>query len=168
MILETPRLILQEAVLSDAPFFYQLLNSPNWIKYIGDRGIGTVADAEAYIQKSLIHSYRENGFGLYNMVLKENGMPIGLCGLINRPTLDHPDIGFAVLPAYEGKGYTSEAAQGTMDYAQKVLGLKKILGITSEHNLGSQRILEKVGLRFVEKKKRSAEDVEETLVYAML
>ncbi len=166
MITETKRLILQEALLADAPFFYELLNSDTWGKYIGDRGIATVADAEAYIQKSLITSYRENGFGLWNMVLKEEGTVIGICGLINRPTLDHPDLGFAILPAYEGKGYTSEAAQATMDYAQTVLGLKKILGITSEDNLGSQRVLEKAGLKFIEQKKLSEEDAKETLVYA--
>ena len=136
-ILTTERLALDEAVLEDAEFIFDLLNSPNWIEFIGDRSIKSIKDAERYIQNSLINSYREHGFGLYKMVLIESNEPIGLCGLLKRATLDHPDIGFAILPEFEGMGYTYEAAKATIEYAHAALSLATILAITSEDNTRS-------------------------------
>jgi ribosomal-protein-alanine N-acetyltransferase len=97
-ILQTRRLTLSEATLSDIPLIFKLLNSPNWLEFIGDRNIRTLEDAEKYIQNSLIKSYRENGFGLWKVELKSDKTPIGLCGLLKREMLDFPDLGFAILP----------------------------------------------------------------------
>ena len=146
MLLETQRLRLVEAQDSDDTFFFKLLNSPNWLEFIGNRNIHTLKDARDYIQKSLINSYQTNGYGLYKMILKKNMKDIGICGLVKRPTLDHPDIGFAILPAFEKKGYTIEAAKGILTYAKTILRLEKILAITTLENTGSQRILSKIGL----------------------
>lgn len=147
-ILETNRLQLQEATLNDGAFFLKLLNSPSWIANIGDRGIKTEEEAQGYIQKVLIDSYRKNGYGLYKIVLKSENQPIGLCGLVKREGLEHTDIGFALLPAYEQKGYAYEAASATMEYAKSALQLKKIVAITLATNLPSRRLLEKIGLQF--------------------
>jgi len=64
VITQTDRLTLEEASSNDSPFFYDLLNSPGWIQFIGDRGIKTLGDAENYIQNSLIKSYKTHGYGL--------------------------------------------------------------------------------------------------------
>ena len=146
-IIETQRLLLQEVQLADAPFIFELLNTPTWLKYIGDRGIKTLADAEQYIQKSFLDSYKKNGFGLYKLVLKTTNAPIGLCGLVNRPTLEDIDIGFTLLPKYAKKGYAYEAAKATMDYAWNELDLTTIVAITSKDNSNSQQLLEKIGLQ---------------------
>jgi len=148
-ILKTERLSLEEAELKDAKFIFDLLNSPNWIEFIGDRGIKSNKDAARYIQNSLINSYRENGFGLYKMVLLETNEPIGLCGLLKRASLDHPDIGFATLPQFEGMGYTYEAANATVAYAHNNLSLSNVLAITSDKNLKSQKLIKKIGLQYI-------------------
>lgn len=147
-ILETKRLELQEIALGDAPFLFQLLNTPTWLQFIGDRGIKTMKDAENYAQNNMIASYQKNGFGLYLVKLKENKVSIGLCGLIKRPTLENVDIGFALMPEYEGKGYAYEAAAATMEYAQNKLSLTKIVAITVRENERSLKLLHKLGLRF--------------------
>jgi len=147
MILKTNRLKLEKASLEDAPFFHKLLNSPNWIEYIGDRNINALVDAEKYIQNSLIQSYVDHGFGLYKMTLLSDGNTIGICGLLKRPNLDHPDIGFALLPEYAKQGYMLEAAQATMDYAKSKLDIKTIIAITTERNTNSRKLLEKIGLK---------------------
>lgn len=162
-IIETERLSLEEVEQKDAPFIFELLNAPSWIQNIGDRGIKTLKDAENYIEKSFSKSYQENGFGLYKMVLKTTDKPIGICGLVNRPTLPNVDIGFALLPKFERQGYAYEAAQATMDFAKSTLGLTTILGITIAENLGSRRLLEKIGLRYIETKGTGDEKV---LVYS--
>ena len=149
-ILKTQRLLLQEVQLTDAPFIFELLNTPTWLKYIGDRGIKNLADAEQYIQKSFRDSYKSNGFGLYKMVLKASKQPIGLCGLVNRPSLEDIDIGFALLPKFAKQGYAYEAANATMDYAWNQLNLTTIVAITSKENTNSQQLLEKIGLQLAD------------------
>jgi len=147
IIIETERLILEEASINDAPFFLKLLNTPTWIEYIGDRGVRSIEDAEKYIQKSFIQSYKDNGFGLYKLLMKSENTPIGTCGIIKRSNLEHPDIGFALLPEYAGQGYGFEAASATIEYARSVLQLETILGITVEENQSSRKLLEKIGLK---------------------
>lgn len=146
IVLETERLRLEEGTPDDQVFIFTLLNSPNWIEFIGDRGIESLTDAENYIKNVLIKSYKQMGFGLYKVILKQDNSPIGLCGFLQRDFLDHPDIGYAILPKHEGKGYTSEAAKAMLHYGKNRLGFKTILAITSSKNSASQRLLPKIGL----------------------
>ena len=145
-ILTTPRLSIEKVTQDDSAFIFELMNTPTWIQYIGDRSIKSIADATAYIETNYLTSYKENGYGLYKMVLTSTLAPIGMCGFVKRDYLDAPDIGFAVLPAYEGMGYTSEAATKILDYGLHTLNLELVLGITSLENIRSQRLLEKLGL----------------------
>tara|TARA_R110002050_G_scaffold56512_3_gene127142 strand:- start:104037 stop:104540 length:504 start_codon:yes stop_codon:yes gene_type:complete len=145
-ILATERLILEKVVLEDAVFFIKLLNSPNWIKFIGDRRIKTIKESIAYIENSLMSSYQQNGYGLYKMCLRDSREPIGICGFIKRDYLENADIGFAILPEFEGKGYTYEAASATLVYGKTELKLEKILALTTEENKKSRYLLSKIGL----------------------
>src|SRR6187549_3768173 len=99
-VLETDRLSLREFVLDDAAFLLSLLNSPGWLKFIGDRGVHTIEDARKYIAERLVSSYRTFGFGFYVVTPKDEDIPIGMCGLVKRDTLEDVDIGFAFLPEY--------------------------------------------------------------------
>lgn len=149
-ILETERLRLREICVDDAAFILELVNDPDWLRYIGDRGVRTLADARQYIINGPIKSYQRFGFGLYLTTLKDSDTPIGICGLIKRDTLDDVDIGFAFLPQYTGKGYAFEVASAVMAYGKTDLGLKQIVAITSLDNVRSIKLLEKLGLRFKE------------------
>ncbi len=158
--LETERLSLQHLNAGDAEFLIELLNDPSFIRNIGDRGVRTMQDAHAYVQNGPAASYAKNGFGLDLVILKDTGEPIGLCGLIKRPTLDDVDIGYAFLPRYWSKGYAVEAASAVKQYAQNVIGLKRIVAIVDPLNLGSIRVLEKIGFTFEKMVKLSADDIE--------
>jgi RimJ/RimL family protein N-acetyltransferase len=147
-ILETERLLLREFTLDDTSFIIELLNSPGWIKYIGDRNIKTKENALAYLQNGPLKSYQDNGFGLSMVEIKDDGTAIGMCGIIKRDTLNNPDIGFAFLPAYNGKGYALEMASATLDFAKKTLGMPVISAITLPGNANSIRLLEKLGFRY--------------------
>ena len=48
--IETERLTLSELESKDAPFVFELYNDPDFIKYIGDRGIGSISDGEKFIE----------------------------------------------------------------------------------------------------------------------
>ena len=105
IILATERLFLREFNTGDAGFILELLNNPSWIKYIGDKNIRHVNDAQNYILNGPIKSYQTHGFGLYLVAVKEKEKPIGMCGLIKRDGLENVDIGFALMPEYAGNGY---------------------------------------------------------------
>ena len=146
-ILETDRLIVRRLSTDDAEFIFRLLNEPSWLRFIGDKGVRTVEDARAYILQGPVEMYSRLGFGLYLVALKEGGDAIGICGLIKRESLEDVDIGFAFLPEYWGRGYAFEAASAVMAYGGSVLGLKRIVAITSVDNDSSAKLLEKLGLR---------------------
>ncbi|OUR93963.1 GNAT family N-acetyltransferase [Flavobacteriales bacterium 34_180_T64] len=165
-IAETERLLISKFTLADAPFFLELVNTPNWIKYIGERNINTIAQAEDAIKKGHLKSYKTHGFGFYTLQLKsENNKTIGTCGLIKRETLEYADIGFAMLPNYEGKGFGYESSMAILKLANELFKLKKVLAITSPTNQNSIRLIEKIGLSY-EKRVKPFEDDEELLLFA--
>ena len=161
-IIETNRLILRKFILDDAGFVLELLNSPSWLKYIGDRNVKNLEDAKNYISDKLISSYVKNGFGLYEIILKKNNIPVGMCGLIKRDTLENIDLGFALSPVFTGKGYAFEAAFATLNYAKTVLKLERIIAITTTENKNSIKLLEK--LKFVFEKMVHLSNEEEELM----
>ena len=112
--LSSQRLVLSELDEVDAPFILQLLNDPDWIRFIGDRKVRTLEDARNYLRSGPLSMYAREGFGLYRTALAEDDTPIGLCGLIRRPTLPDVDIGFAFLPEYRGRGYAFESAAAVL------------------------------------------------------
>jgi len=148
IILETSRLCLREFELNDHNFIFKLVNSPDWLKYIGDKNVSTQDDAKKYLKTGPIKSYKNNGFGLWLVQLKDSSIPIGMCGLINRKTLQNIDIGFALLPQHYGLGYGFEIAKATMSFATNTLNLKRIVAITDPDNFPSIKLLNKIGLHF--------------------
>jgi [ribosomal protein S5]-alanine N-acetyltransferase len=146
--IETERLRLRELTIKDAGFIRELVNEPAWKKNIGDKKVNSVADAALYILNGPIASYKRHGFGLYLVELKETGNPIGICGLIKRDTLEDVDIGFAFLEKFWSKGYAYESASAVMEYGRKELGINRVVAITVPDNIGSIKVLEKIGLRF--------------------
>ena len=147
-ILQTQRLSLRELTFDDADFIFQLLNSEGWLRFIGQRNIKTIEDAKNYIAQSAMKSYHENGFGLYLVELIDDKTAVGLCGLLKRDYLDAPDIGYAYLPQFWGKGYAVEAASAIKDYAFNELKFTKLQAITSIENAMSQKVLTKIGLNY--------------------
>lgn len=144
--LHTKRLTLRKAEVEDAPFFYDLFNSEDWLKYIGDRNIKTIKDAEKQIVEKYLPSYETNGYGSYVVIDKETHKAIGSCGLYKRDNLEHADIGFAFLPEAVGKGYGYESAKAVLDYAVGELNMTKILAFTVTYNQSSIGLLKKLGL----------------------
>jgi RimJ/RimL family protein N-acetyltransferase len=147
--LETDRLVLRRLTPDDGEFIHELLNDPDWLRFIGDRGVRTVEDARAYIEKGPMEMYARHGVGLCLVELKATGVPIGICGLLHRDYLDDPDIGFAFLPAHRGKGYAYESASAVLEHGLRELELARVVAVTSLENDRSRQLLEKLGLRFV-------------------
>lgn len=161
---KTERLIIRPTSESDAEFILEVLNTPKWIKYIGDRNIRTIESAKDYINEKMIPQLKRLGYSNYTIIRKEDNRKIGTCGLYDREGLDGIDIGFAFLPDYERKGYAFEASSRIKDAAFDEFNIETVIAITTRDNVSSQRLLEKLGLQFVEITKLPNEE-EELLVY---
>ena len=111
-LLESERLVLRELDLDDAEFILELLNEPAFVRFIGDKGVRTLADAREYLQKGPMDSYRRLGFGLYLASLRADGTPIGMCGLVKREGLADVDVGFALRSRYWSQGYAAGSGRG--------------------------------------------------------
>lgn len=145
-LIETERLTAGFLQTTDADFILELLNSPGWLRYIGDRQVKTTEEAIAYIENGPQKSYQTNGYGLLRVALKNSGQPIGICGLIKRPELPVPDLGFAYLPEYTNKGFGTEMAKATLVYAKETGQIPEVGAITLPDNKGAIRLLQKAGL----------------------
>jgi len=146
-VIETRRLALRQLELSDAAFILELLNEPQFLRFIGDKGVRDLDTAREYILKGPIDSYGRHGFGLYAACLGD-GTPIGICGLVKREGLADVDVGFAFLSRHRAKGYAVESAAAVLEHAKRVLRLRRIVAITSPDNAASIAVLEKIGLNF--------------------
>lgn len=145
---ETERLNMNLASLDDADFFITLFNSPGWIKYIGDRNVHTTQESIEYIKTKMLPQQEELGYGNYVMSLKSDGTKIGTVGIYNRPNLEDQDIGFSLLGDYMGKGYAYEAASKLLDLAMNTMGFKRMTAVTTNDNISSQKLIEKLGLKY--------------------
>ncbi len=161
---DTERLRLIPTSIDDADFLLVLLNSPKWLKYIGDRKVETIEDAITYIQNRMNPQLERLGFGNYTVSLKSNNQKIGICGLYDRKGLEGLDIGFAFLPEFEKKGYAFESAYKLLEVAVEKFKIKEISAITTEDNSESQKLLVKLGLQF-EKKFFLEGDSEELMLF---
>ena len=146
-ILETERLVLSHLTIADASFMLELMNEPEFIEFVADRGLRTEMDAALYLAEKILPSYERFGFGLWRVDLKESETAIGICGLLKRDTLDHPDVGFSILKRFRRKGYAYEAAAAVLNYGRTVLSITQICGITAPNNRISIQLLEKLGLK---------------------
>ena len=141
---KTNRLLLRKLTPGDTAFIFELVNTPGWIKFIGDRNIKTSEDADKYIQKIITNpaiNYRV-------VTLPENNTPIGLVTFIKRNYLDDADIGFAFLPAYNKQGYAFEATKEVLSDLLNQHEHSTILATTIPENSSSIQLLKKLGFSF--------------------
>jgi RimJ/RimL family protein N-acetyltransferase len=148
-ILTTQRLSLSELTPADAAFILELVNEPDFIANIRDAGVRSEEDAVGYIESGPRASYAQHGFGLWRVDERASGAPIGICGLLKRDWLEDPDVGYAILERFRGRGYAVEAARATLDWGRREKGLTRIVAITSPGNHASGAVLNKTGLDYV-------------------
>lgn len=147
-ILETPRLFLRELQPTDAPSFFALNANPNVIRYTGNTAFTSIAEARLFLKN--YSDYRENGYGRWAVMLKESGQFLGWCGLKFDAETQETDIGFRFFEEHWGKGYATESAQACIKFGFETFQLKEIIGRAMKANIASIRVLEKVGLHYVE------------------
>ncbi|MGY0037176.1 GNAT family N-acetyltransferase [Pedobacter sp. NJ-S-72] len=153
--LNTERLLINTVTLDDAPFILELLNTPGWLKFIGDRNVKTIEDAKNYILKLT----GGPGTNYFLVKLLDQQVPAGVITLMKRDYLDHHDIGFAFHPDHAGKGYAFEAAKEVLDQLKTDPSHTYIQAIVLKTNTKSVQLIEKLGLTYEKDLKRDDEDL---------
>ena len=154
--LETDRLILRDILESDVDCMFELDSDPIVNKYLGNKPVETRKKSEEIIQ--FIHKQYENlGIGRLAVIEKTSGDFIGWSGLklntgekeaLNGKT-EFYDVGYRFIPRYWGNGYATESALATLDFGFKKLNIKTICGAAETANLASNKVLQKIGLKFI-------------------
>ncbi|WP_299367303.1 GNAT family N-acetyltransferase [Winogradskyella sp.] len=136
---QTRRLFIRPITIEDASFVLELMNTPLWIQFIGDRNVRTIEEAEAYIKEKAFAQMERYGYTNNVVIRKEDNTKLGTCGIYHREGKDIPDIGFAFLPNYHGRGYAFESASKLIQVAYRNYGLNELSGYTLEENLASKK-----------------------------
>ena len=145
------RIFLRKANLNDAGFLLRLLNQKSFIDNIRDKGIKTQQQAEKHIEHAYLIPYQIGSPAPYIVTELSSNTSIGVCGLYQRTFFNVPDLGYAFLDDFTGKGYASEAARLLMEYVKSEGRHTKLSAITLESNTASMNLLSKVGFRSVGK-----------------
>lgn len=139
--METPRLLIRSLSIHDAEFIRELVNTENWIRFIGDRQVTDETRALEYVQQIL----NNPDVTYWTIIQKSNTSPIGVVTYIQKDYLPEPDIGFAFLPAYEGMGFAYEATRAVLEKLYESSEHRIVYAVTAAENLRSIRLLEKLG-----------------------
>lgn len=161
----TERLTLRWFTEDDAALMLAIWNDPDFVRYVGDRGIRTLDEARDALAQGILAMYRDHGYGAYRVATKDGDEPMGICGLFRRDYLDDPDIGFGLLPEFCRKGYAFEASLAVLDQA-RTMGLPRVTAIVSPENAASIGLIEKLGLSLTERMRPPGEE-HEVLLYAI-
>ena len=157
--LETARLTFRRIDESDADFIFRLYSTDTFKRFIADKNFQTAGDAREFIANSMMTMYRRAGMGLHLVQLKPDAIPIGICGLIKRDSLDEVDLGFGFLPAYESRGYGYESASSFLSFASTALALPRVVAITTSDNAACIKLLKKLEFRFERVHEQLPEDI---------
>ncbi|CAM1344752.1 GNAT family N-acetyltransferase [Tenacibaculum amylolyticum] len=149
MFLESERLVIRGAKVSDAPFYFKMFNDPDWIEYVHDKGLRSVAETEVYLEDILKKNEKLNGLGFFTVIVKETEEPIGMSSALQRETMEYIDVGYGFLPKGRGKGYAKEATELIMEYVRNTFQQEKVCAFTMPKNQSSRKLLERLGFEYV-------------------
>lgn len=146
--IETDRIILREFTIADYKDVYEFGSNLEVQKYTGDKIIESLNEAKELIKNVWYEDYKQYGYGRWAVIYKPENKIIGFAGLKYLPEFNETDIGFRFLPEYWGKGLATEVSKEIIKYGFEKLNLDKIIGIAIADNIGSCKVLEKIGLSF--------------------
>lgn len=147
-MIETERMMLRPFVIADTAAVFEFGAHPEVGKYTGDELLTDTEQAKVIITNVFHSDYKKYGYGRWAAVYKPNNKVIGFAGLKYLPEFDETDIGFRFLPEYWNKGICTEISIEIIKYGFETLNLNRIIGIADPQNIGSNKVLQKIGLQF--------------------
>lgn len=153
IITETERLIIREILPTDVDEMFELHSDPEVHKFLGNKTVTSKAQVIEIID-FVRHQYLEHGVGRWAMINKNTNEFLGWTGLefVTKETNNHKDyydLGYRLIKRFWGQGIATESAVASLAYAFDNLNTNQVYAMADCLNEGSNRILKKVGLKFM-------------------
>lgn len=144
-VLQTARLILREMDQADYPSIAAIVQDEEAM--YAYEGPFSDAETQAWLEKNLVR-YKQDGFGLWAVILRETGLMIGMAGL-SWQSIDQTqvlEIGYLFNKQYWGRGFATEAAKACKEHAFTVLDAKEVYSIVRDTNIASMNVAIRNGM----------------------
>ncbi|MBA2612482.1 MAG: GNAT family N-acetyltransferase [Bacteroidetes bacterium] len=154
-LLETERLILREIVSADEEALFEMDADPEVHRFLGNKPVENKEQVKEVI-KMIQQQYKDNGIARWAVINKNSNEFMGWCGLklykqkINGH-INFYELGYRFNKKHWGKGYATESGKACVNYGFEALNLKEIYGMTDSRNLNSNKVLLKLGFKYIEK-----------------
>lgn len=148
-ILTTKRLEIREITVEDVPRLYELYADECITRYM-EPLFPEQQQEEDYTRDYIQNIYHFYGYGMWLIVLKEEGEVIGRAGLEYKEGFEGLELGFMLGKEYQQQGYAYEACQAILDYAREELEQASFRAIVHRENMASRQLCEKLGFRIEE------------------
>ncbi len=159
-MLETERLILRRFEDRDAEQIGALRADADFMRFI--KTPETLRQAQGWMR--MVSQYWDTkNFGFWAIVLKQTKQVVGWNGTWTLAETGEPEIGFAIARKFGGKGLATEAARAALRFSFENRLATATVALSYPENLASRRVMEKIGMRFVEQ--RYFDSYGKTLVY---
>lgn len=145
----TSRLVLRPFTEQDVDPLYEIMRGEDVLRYFPNPNPPEREKVAKFVAAQLQH-WEDRGFGWWAVESQEGGDLMGWNGLQFLPDTEEIEIGYLLGRPFWGKGYATEGAKAGLEFGFDGLGLERIIGLIHPDNKGSQRVLEKLGLSFVE------------------
>lgn len=150
--IETDRLLLREMLPTDDLGMFELDSNPAVHLYLGNNPVKSIEKSREMIA-IIRQQYLENGIGRWAVILKDTGEFIGWSGLKFEKNVNghqtYYDLGYRFIQKHWGKGYAFETAKAFVDFGFNEMQLPVINAYADFDNLNSRKVLEKVGMKFI-------------------
>lgn len=146
-MLETSRLIIRPALLEDAQNLFIMNSDPEVIRYTGDSSFANIKEAESLIRDRMFTQYQKYKMSRFTVQFKD-GTYLGWCGLKYHLETDEVDLGYRFLRKFWGQGLATESSKACLEYGFKTLNLSRIIAKAMPENIGSIKVLQKLGMTF--------------------
>jgi len=151
MAIETNRLVLRRFTLEDLGDLYEIMRQPQigrWLRGIDDGQGFTLEQTKGWLEL-FEECWDKDGFGPWAVIEKETDSLIGHCGLRIHPEHEWTEIMYGLHPDKWGKGCITEAARASLEFGFRELNKDKIVCYTLPENIGSIRVMQKLGMSYV-------------------
>lgn len=148
MLPTTPRINFRkfEDTAHDRQLVFQLNSNRQVMQFIGNPK--TKPEAEQDLARYLNYYSEHPGYGYVAAYIGVKQEFIGWFVVKKLPETGEPEIGYRLLPEYWGKGLATEGARACLLYGLQEMGFKRMVAVAEPTNLGSRKVLEKVGMEY--------------------
>jgi len=145
----TKRLVLRPFVESDVEGLHRILNQDGILRYFPGPDAAPIDRVRAFVVRQMTQ-WDEIGYAWWAVESAETGALLGWNGLQYLPETEETEIGFLLDRSQWGQGLTTEAARIGLRFGFEEAGLEEIVALAHPENAPSRRVIEKLGLRYIE------------------